>query len=76
MDCRGGADGRGDRRHRRRDVEIGGGAGYAVSESGQVFEYGAGGWNEETTETGQNLRAVETGDPNVAVGDSSTVITD
>ena len=38
-----------------------------MSESGQVFEYGAGGWNEETTETG---------DPNVAVGDSSTVITD
>ena len=67
MDCRGDADGRGNRRHRRRDVEIGDGAGYAVSESGQVFEYGAGGWNEETTETG---------DPNVAVGDSSTVITD
>ena len=76
MDRRGDADGRGDRRHRRRDVEIGDGAGYAVSESGQVFEYGAGGWNEETTETGQNLRAVETGDPNVAVGDSSTVIAD
>ena len=38
-----------------------------MSESGQVFEYSAGGWNEETTETGQNLRAVETGDPNVAV---------
>ena len=67
MDRRGDADGRGNLRHRRRDIEIGDGAGYAVSESGQVFEYGAGGWNEETTKTG---------DPNVAVGDSSTVIAD
>ena len=46
------------------------------AESGQVFEYGAGGWNEETTEMGQNLRAVETGGPNVSVGDPGTVITD
>ena len=59
-----------------RDVEIGDGTGYTVGESGTVFEYDSGTWSEETTETGQNLRAVETGDPNVAVGASSTVITD
>ena len=41
-----------------------------------MFEYDAGNWNKETADTGQNLRAVETGDPNVAVGDSGTVITD
>ena len=46
------------------------------AESGQVFEYDAGNWNKETADTGQNLRAVETGGPNVAVGDSSTVIAD
>ncbi|PSP94286.1 hypothetical protein BRC84_04345 [Halobacteriales archaeon QS_1_68_44] len=74
MDRRGDADGRGDLRHRRRDIEIS--DGYAAGESGQVFEHDVGNWNEETTETGRNLRAVETGGPNVAVGDSGTVIAD
>ena len=41
-----------------------------------MFEYGAGDWNEETTETGRNLRAVGTGGPNVSVGDPGTVIAD
>jgi hypothetical protein len=59
-----------------RDIEVDGGLGYTVGESGRVFEYSGSAWNEETTETGQNLRAVATGDPAVAVGDSSTVITD
>jgi len=76
VDRRGDADGRGDLRHRQRDVEIGDGTGYAAGESGQVFEYGAGCWNEETTDTGQNLRAVGTGGPNVSIGDSGTVIAD
>ena len=76
MDRRGDADGRGDLRHRQRDVEIGDGTGYAAGESGQVFESDTGDWNEETTETGRNLRAVGTGGPNVSVGDPGTVITD
>ncbi|WP_254839131.1 hypothetical protein [Natronomonas marina] len=59
-----------------RDIDVADGTGYAVGESGHVFEYAGGAWTEETTETGQNLRAVDQGDPNVSVGDSSTVITD
>ena len=58
-----------------RDIEVDGEDGYAVGESGRVFRYD-GDWSEESTETGQNLRAVDRGSPNVAVGDSSTVITD
>lgn len=59
-----------------RDIEIEAGTGYTVGESGRVYEYVAGTWREESTDTGHNLRAVDLGDPNVAVGDSSTVITD
>jgi len=59
-----------------RDIEVEDGVGYTVGESGRVFEYASGSWSEETTETGQNLRAVDGGTPNVAVGDASTVITD
>ena len=59
-----------------RDIEIDNRGGYTVGQSGRVFEYKGNSWREETTETGQNLRAIATGRPNVAVGDSSTVITD
>lgn len=59
-----------------RDIEVDDGTGYAFGESGRVFEYAGGTWSEETTETGQNLRGLALGGPNVAVGDSSTVITD
>lgn len=59
-----------------RDVDVEDGTGYTVGESGRVFEYVDGSWSEETTETEQNLRAVDLGTPNVAVGDSSTVISD
>lgn len=61
---------------RLRDIEMDGRGGYTVGRSGRVFEYRGDNWSEETTETGQNLRAIATGRPNVAVGDSSTVITD
>ena len=57
-----------------RDVAIEDAQGYAVGESGRVFEFSADEWRENTTETGQNLRAVARGTPEVAVGDSSTAI--
>jgi hypothetical protein len=56
-----------------RDVDVEDGAGYTVGESGRVFEY-TGTWEEDTTETEQNLRGLALGAPNVAVGDSGTVI--
>ena len=56
-----------------RDVDVEDGAGYTVGESGRVFEF-TGTWEEDTTETEQNLRGLALGAPNVAVGDSGTAI--
>ena len=57
-----------------RDVEIEDESGYTVGESGRVFEYAAGSWNEDTTDTGQNLKGLVLGSPNVAVGASGIAI--
>ncbi|PSQ14096.1 hypothetical protein BRD02_10575 [Halobacteriales archaeon QS_8_69_73] len=57
-----------------RDIEIEDESGYTVGESGRVFEYAAGSWNEDTTDTGQNLKGLALGSPNVAVGASGIAI--
>ncbi|PSQ43282.1 hypothetical protein BRD14_03345, partial [Halobacteriales archaeon SW_5_68_122] len=57
-----------------RDIEIEDESGYTVGESGRVFEYAAGSWNEDTTDTGQNLKGLVLGSPNVAVGASGIAI--
>ena len=57
-----------------RDIEIEDESGYTVGESGRVFEYAAGSWNEDTTDTEQNLEGLTLGSPNVAVGASGIAI--
>ena len=57
-----------------RDIEIEDESGYTIGESGRVFEYAGGSWNEDTTDTGQNLKGIVLGSPNVAVGASGTAI--
>ena len=57
-----------------RDIEIEDESGYTVGESGRVFEYAGGSWNEDTTDTEQNLQGLVLGSPNVAVGASGTAI--
>ena len=57
-----------------RDIEIEDESGYTIGESGRVFEYAGGSWNENTTDTGQNLKGIVLGSPNVAVGASGIAI--
>jgi|APHM01.1.fsa_nt_gi hypothetical protein len=58
-----------------RDIEVTGDAGYAVGDSGAVFERTGGEWSREETPIGQGLAAVvDTADNDVAVGASGTVI--
>ena len=57
-----------------RDIDIEEGSSYAVSNSGQVFEY-TGTCEEETTETGRSLDGLALGFLDVAVGAGGTVIT-
>nr|WP_135821036.1 twin-arginine translocation signal domain-containing protein [Halostella litorea] len=58
-----------------RDVEVGDGAGYAVGNSGAVFERGDGSWAREETPTGQGLKSVVRGaDNDIAVGASGAIL--
>nr|WP_205427184.1 twin-arginine translocation signal domain-containing protein [Halorussus sp. MSC15.2] len=57
-----------------RDVEIENGAGYAVGNSGAVFDRESGEWTRDATPAGQNLRAVvEQENNDIAVGNSGTI---
>jgi len=56
------------------DVETDNGTGYAVGGSGTVFERRDGTWSEMATPSGQNLLAVATGEPDIAVGAGGEVL--
>lgn len=58
-----------------RDIEVTDGEGYAVGDSGAVFDLAGGEWSRDETPTGQGLAAVvDTADNDVAVGASGTVV--
>ncbi|WP_137284479.1 WD40/YVTN/BNR-like repeat-containing protein [Halorussus salinisoli] len=48
--------------------------GFTVGGGGKVYDLTAGEWEQDATPTGQNLKAVVRGSPNVAVGAGGTVI--
>ena len=56
------------------DVETEAGEGYAVGGGGTVFELSGGDWQQNDTPTGENLTAVATGTPDLAVGASGMVL--
>ncbi|MXR43299.1 hypothetical protein GRX01_18415 [Halobaculum sp. WSA2] len=59
-----------------RDIEVAdaGDTGLAVGGGGAVFEFDGHEWRQRDTPTGQNLKAVVRGEPDVAVGAGGTVI--
>ena len=48
--------------------------GLTVGGGGVVYDLTAGEWNRESTPTGENLKAVAIGSPDIAVGASGIVI--
>jgi len=58
-----------------RDVEVEGGDGLTVGGGGKVYALEDGEWKQQTTPTGQNLKAVlRESDPEIAVGAGGTII--
>jgi hypothetical protein len=59
-----------------RDIEVtgGGGDGLTAGGGGKVYDLSAGKWAQEAAPTGQKLKAVVRGDPDIAVGSGGTII--
>ncbi len=58
-----------------RDIEVTDGEGYAVGDSGAVFDLSGGEWARDETPTGQGLAAViDSADNDVAVGASGSIV--
>jgi hypothetical protein len=56
-----------------RDIEVEDGEGWTVGGGGAVYRYD-GTWTQTETPTGQNLKAVVRGDPEIAVGAGGTIV--
>ncbi|AGB32603.1 hypothetical protein C488_13093 [Natrinema pellirubrum DSM 15624] len=56
------------------DIETEAGTGYTVGSGGAVFELEDGEWVQNTTPVGENLRAVATGDVDIVVGSSGSLL--
>lgn len=59
-----------------RDIEVNDGntAGLTVGGGGKIFQFDGDSWQQQQTPTGANLKAVVSGDPDIAVGASGTIL--
>jgi len=57
-----------------RDVEVTMGVGTTVGGGGKVYQLGNGAWTQEPTPSGENLKAIVRGSPDIAVGAGGTII--
>ena len=59
-----------------RDIEVTDGDtdGYTVGGGGAVYDFDGRKWAPQQTPTGQNLKAVVRGDPDIAVGAGGTIV--
>ncbi len=59
-----------------RDIEVTGddSTGYTVGGGGKVYALGDGGWTQEQTPAGENLKAIVRGGTDIAVGSGGTIL--